>query len=396
MLLISSTLFASASRAEDTQASSQEGNSWIADLSLEERRALVNIPDEPLGRASCGDPVPCVHGDAYGDETEDLPATFSWMDHGGVNWLMPVRNQSRCGSCAAFGITAMLEMRVKQDLDEPGLDIDLSDAHCLTCSGGSCSEGITLADGIATLMQVGLPTESCAPYENASGPLDEVLLTACDEGCDGRDRGRVYLDEVQRIYLDDEAPLDQQVDAMKKWLVRSPLLIRLSVFHDLFDYSSGVYVPAEPDPENILGYHALLLVGFDDTRGAWLARNSWGEDWGLGGYLWLGYGAAESHLLVYTAVRSDPYRLYDVDGDGFVAEQDGGRDCDDFDPLVYPRGEGAGVGDMASDCNDGTEPESAESSGPPGCPFFGTRGVMVLPLALLAASLGRRRLASTL
>jgi len=382
--------------AEGAGPGFESGSNWLTRLSIEERRALVNIPDEPLGESNCGSPIPCVGPGAYEDETEPLPASFSWQDHGGVDWMMPVRNQSRCGSCAAFGITAMLEMRVKQDLDEPALDIDLSDAHCLTCSGGSCTDGITLAEGIATLMQVGLPTEACAPYENASGPLDDVLVTACDEGCEGRDRGRVYLREVERLYFDDESSLQEQVDAMKKLLVRSPLLIRLSVFHDVFSYSSGVYAPAEPDPENITGYHALLLVGFDDARGAWLARNSWGDDWGMDGYLWLAYGAAESHLLVYTAVRSDPSRLYDIDRDGFVAQRDGGSDCDDFNASIHPGAAELEGDGLDTDC-DGLEQSSAGGSGPEqassGCPFFGVGGSALLPLLFLAGGLQRRRLA---
>jgi hypothetical protein len=36
--------------------------------------------------------------------------------------------------------------------------------------------------------------------------------------------------------------------------------------------------------------HDVALVGWDDAKGAWLLRNSWG-DWCDGGYCWIAYGA---------------------------------------------------------------------------------------------------------
>lgn len=37
------------------------------------------------------------------------------------------------------------------------------------------------------------------------------------------------------------------------------------------------------------GGHAMLLVGYDDERNAWLVRNSWGADWADNGHVWIDY-----------------------------------------------------------------------------------------------------------
>jgi C1A family cysteine protease len=37
------------------------------------------------------------------------------------------------------------------------------------------------------------------------------------------------------------------------------------------------------------GLHAILIVGYDDRKRAFLVRNSWGEYWGMDGYTWLPY-----------------------------------------------------------------------------------------------------------
>lgn len=365
---------------------------WTLELSDAERRALVAMPDELADLDSqahipARDLVPP-------DDSEQQPTSFSWMDRDGVDWMMPVRNQAQCGSCAAFGITGLLEMRVKQDLGEPDLDIDLSDSHCLTCSGGSCDDGITFAEGLATLMALGLPTEACAPY-GQGGALGQVQLTACDEGCDGVDRGRVYLQEVERFVLPEEMSLADQVAVMKKAIAASPLLVRLTVWSDLFQYSGDVYRNADSDPDTALGFHALLLIGWDDTRQAWLVRNSWGADWGNDGYLWLGWGAAESHTLIYQAQATYPHALYDLDRDGRAAEADGGVDCDDFDPAVLPGAEdlpGDGV-DADCDGDDGLAGTPDDPAPPDGffCSAAGAAPPVSVLFLLLAIPLARAR-----
>jgi C1A family cysteine protease len=48
-------------------------------------------------------------------------------------------------------------------------------------------------------------------------------------------------------------------------------------------------VPMPKPTENVLGGHAVLAVGYDDSKSAVLVRNSWGSGWGLNGYFWLPY-----------------------------------------------------------------------------------------------------------
>jgi len=388
--LAATLILAHPGHAASGQPRFEQGESWVTRLSLGERIALSNIPDEPWNiDGALGEELPLYVPRARGDSHE-LPEVFSWTDVEGVDWLMPVRNQSRCGSCAAFGITSMLEIRVKQDLGAPDLDIDLSDSHCLTCSGGDCDNGITLAQGISTLMNQGLPTESCAPYLEATGPVGGVELTSCDDGCEGRERGRVYLSEVERISFTDDETLSEQVAIMKEALLESPLLVRMTVWEDFHSYLSGVYEPIDPDPETARAFHALLLVGYSDERGAWLARNSWGDAWGMDGYLWLAYGASESHEFIYLARGSRYRNLYDIDGDGQASQEVGGTDCDDYDPEV-----GAGLLEVPGDGVDNDcDGESAPAEAPPGGFFCAaeTTSLAFISVPLFGSlSLRRRR-----
>ena len=48
---------------------------------------------------------------------------------------------------------------------------------------------------------------------------------------------------------------------------------------------------AAPDPTELYPTrHAVVLAGFDRGRNAVLLRNSWGTEWGRGGYLWADTG----------------------------------------------------------------------------------------------------------
>lgn len=50
-------------------------------------------------------------------------------------------------------------------------------------------------------------------------------------------------------------------------------------------------IASMPGPnEQPMGGHAVLAVGYDDSKNALLVRNSWGPNWGIDGYFWLPYG----------------------------------------------------------------------------------------------------------
>lgn len=49
--------------------------------------------------------------------------------------------------------------------------------------------------------------------------------------------------------------------------------------------------------EKVLGGHAVMAVGYDDSKQVVIVRNSWGKEWGVKGYFFMPYGYITSNQL---------------------------------------------------------------------------------------------------
>lgn len=60
--------------------------------------------------------------------------------------------------------------------------------------------------------------------------------------------------------------------------------------------------------EQLEGGHAVCLVGYDDTKSAFIVRNSWGTSWGMHGYFYMSYDYVKNTKLCsdFWVVQSAP------------------------------------------------------------------------------------------
>lgn len=81
-----------------------------------------------------------------------------------------------------------------------------------------------------------------------------------------------------------------------------PSMFGFTVYSSISQAGTTGKIPYPTSGETILGGHAVVAAGYDDTlkiknantgaaetKGALLIRNSWGTGWGSGGYGWLPY-----------------------------------------------------------------------------------------------------------
>lgn len=112
--------------------------------------------------------------------------------------------------------------------------------------------------------------------------------------------------------VDNSGPRAEFEQEMKRHLAAGrPIVIGVPVYPEfhLLNESNPVYDDSSGMRE---GGHAIVVVGYDDSKRAFRILNSWGDDWGIDGYGWIHYD------FIDTLVRS-AYVTVDETGDATVA-----------------------------------------------------------------------------
>nr|WP_050671407.1 C1 family peptidase [Luteipulveratus halotolerans] len=176
----------------------------------------------------------------------------------------------------SFGSVAVMEGTVRWGRRAPTLAVDLSEAHLFYGHGGSvgvtCDTGWMPLPALTFCTSKGITYEAEFPYV-AGNPGGKTAPTGWENH-----RGRAT----------GTTDLTGKIAAIKTHLTTvGPVTGCFIVYSDFFGYSSGVYKHVTGDEE---GGHCVAIVGYDDTKAAWIIKNSWGTGWGMGGFGYIGYG----------------------------------------------------------------------------------------------------------
>lgn len=196
-----------------------------------------------------------------------LPSQVDWRNKQG-DWTTPVKNQAGCGSCVSFGVCGTLEARMNIACRNPNLDQDLSEAHLFFCGcGNCCGNGWNFAPALDFCKNTGVGLEAGFPYSDNDQP--------CKQGIS------------PFIKISGWTKLLTMADRKRVLSEKGPVVGGMAVYSDFYSYRSGVY---KPTTENLAGYHAICVVGYNDEQECWICKNSWGPSWGDGGWFKIGYG----------------------------------------------------------------------------------------------------------
>jgi C1A family cysteine protease len=105
------------------------------------------------------------------------PASFDARNVGGANYVTPVKDQGSCGSCVAFGTVATAETTAAFTRGQPGLQLDLSEAHLFyvhgAAAGATCDTGWWPAQALDAFRDIGVTFEDYFPYTpgNSGGAM---------------------------------------------------------------------------------------------------------------------------------------------------------------------------------------------------------------------------------
>lgn len=205
-------------------------------------------------------------------------ASSKTYDARNQGYVTPVRNQ-QCGNCWAYSAVGAYEGSYKKI---NGSFINASEQHAENCVDGDCGGG--LAYKIMEWMvdqNKNLNSETAIPDAGTNQPCAGGTPTT---NYYATDWGIVDPSgDINKI-----ASVSDIKEAMCKY---GPIAVSVLVTSLFQNYANGVFYEFPSNYNSPSSNHAVVLVGWDDNKGAWLMKNSWGTDWGEDGYMWIKYNS---------------------------------------------------------------------------------------------------------
>jgi C1A family cysteine protease len=222
----------------------------------------------PTPREPSGGPRRGFERQTFAFAAGSFPSSVDWREVEGANYVTSVGDQGQCGSCVAFSVCAVLESRAKIHKEDAYFSIELSKAHLFFCgTKNGCEAGWAPANALKFCREHGVGLERHFPYQGSQQSCKEIGPV-------------IKVPRWRRIS-------DHHEEGRKAIIRRGPVVGGMVVYSDFLFYRSGIYRPVTTQ---VVGLHAVTIIGFDDEKGCWLIKNSWGSAWGEGGYARVGYG----------------------------------------------------------------------------------------------------------
>jgi len=202
--------------------------------------------------------------------------------------MSPVKNQGKLGSCVSFAVTALKEWQEKKEYvfekyilgkDKKRNDneeYDFSEQwlyyNCKKIDAWPNEEGTSIRYAMKVLKSIGIPVEEGWRYNDIDKGKPESWATLVARWN--------KISSYSRI---------TDINLLKNALLDSPVPIGIGVFREMFEPGDSGIVNDPLDRNTMYGGHAICAVGFSDRTELVKFKNSWGTDWGDGGYGYISY-----------------------------------------------------------------------------------------------------------
>jgi len=206
----------------------------------------------------------------------DLPPMIDLRDQ-----CPPVYDQGELGSCTGQALAGAYQFEDMKQGHPSFIPSKLFIYYNERVIEGTVNEdnGAMIRTGMKTLVDSGVCPETMWPYNTGRftrKPCDPCYKTA--------------LDNQVLQYLRITPHTLQEV---KQCLALGyPVVFGFSVYSSMMtpEVARTGVVPMPGPNDSLMGGHATMIVGYDDSKNSLIVRNSWGENWGMKGYFLLPYG----------------------------------------------------------------------------------------------------------
>lgn len=212
------------------------------------------------------------HRDRFVDTMRAAAPLPAFVDRVGTN--NPIEDQGSLGSCTGNSSTSALEivLRVSTPLSRLMAYYNARKVERTVRQDA----GAMIRDVIKGLFKVGVASEATWPYaisKFTNRPPAKAFAEAA-----------ILKEQLAQGYEYARVP---NLRALKAELTKGrPVVFGFAVPQTFLTMGAPHVLDLPPDDVPIVGGHAVMAAGYDD-RGpepfVWV-RNSWGKDWGIGGY----------------------------------------------------------------------------------------------------------------
>lgn len=200
-----------------------------------------------------------------------------------------IRNQGGSGTCVgwatAYYAQTMSYARDNEITDTPSITNQAFSPLYLYRNvkrqeDTSCERGIGIPTALSTLKESGSVYFKDFPHICANQIPDSVH----------QKKQRYKLKEFTKLFGMNENYITRVRETRRALAEGKPVVMGMSIKNSFLE-AKVIY---EPDTLKSFGNHAMTVIGYDDNKlgpgdGAFEIINSWGEEWGNEGYMWIRY-----------------------------------------------------------------------------------------------------------
>ena len=242
-------------------------------------------------------------------ESSSLPSTYSSVDLG---YVSSVKNQLY-NDCWVYGALGTLESTLlKNDLYIGDMSVNHANIWGSTRDSGKGWVRRTGEAGRAKIMLGYFTSWQGAVLDSKLPNLGITDYTPDELPTDLADFG---VTSIKYLYREDPESVKQAI------MESGGISTYYSNSVNCFNYDTYSFYMSPDYTDSYMG-HAIEIVGWDDNypaenfketpsaNGAWLVKNSWGDDWGNNGFFWISY---EDRDLFHPTKYTPSYQIKSVD-----------------------------------------------------------------------------------